>query len=54
MGKPRRSILDRSFIYTPSHKTDIRETLERARKAIEAQKEAEAQRKPIPIKRVTQ
>jgi hypothetical protein len=31
--KPYKSILDPEFIWVPSHKTDIRETFERARKA---------------------
>ncbi len=57
MGKPGKSILDRSFKYTPSHKTDIRETLERARNEIKARREseqrnaAEAERKTIALRR---
>jgi len=31
-----KSILDRSFKYTPSHETDIRKTFERAREQREA------------------
>jgi hypothetical protein len=29
--KPAKSILDKSFVYTPSHKTDVKETFARAR-----------------------
>lgn len=36
--KPTRSILDRSFPYTPSHKTDITRTWEIARKRLEEEK----------------
>lgn len=35
MAKPTRSILDRSFPYVPSHKTDITRTWEQARKRME-------------------
>ena len=36
--KPTRSILDRSFPYVPSHKTDITRTWEEARKKLEEEK----------------
>jgi hypothetical protein len=31
-----KSILDRSFRYTPSHATDVRKTFERARQSLES------------------
>ena len=31
LRRPAKSILDRTFRYTPSHCTDVRETFERAR-----------------------
>jgi hypothetical protein len=39
--KPTKSILDKSFDYTPSHRTDVKKTIERAR---EKQKEEAAAR----------
>ena len=41
-SKAMKSILDRSFRYTPSHATDVRKTFERIRK------EREAKISPLP------
>lgn len=55
--KPPKSILDKAFAYVPSHRTDVRETIERARQQINDQKYRERQiaeeklRKCIQMKR---
>jgi hypothetical protein len=36
--KPPRSILDRAFPYTPAHKTNVRETIERVKREQEEQR----------------
>lgn len=38
--KPPRSLLDPAFKYTPAAKTDVAATIRRARKEMEAQKQA--------------
>ena len=35
LRRPAKSILDRTFRYTPSHCTDVRETFERARRELQ-------------------
>jgi hypothetical protein len=46
--KPPKSILDKSFVYTASHQTDVRKTIERAK---EKQKEEAAARLKNVIQR---
>ena len=39
--KPRLSVLNPKFKYVPSHKTDVRQTFERARRELQNAKECE-------------
>lgn len=45
--KPPISLLDKRFVYTPSHATEIRRTFERIRRELREQKQANV----TPIKR---
>lgn len=49
--KPKRSVFDSDFRYTPASKTDIRKTFARIRREIEEQKKREAENNVAPLRR---
>jgi hypothetical protein len=47
--KPLRSILDRAFVYTPSHETDLRKRFAKIRREQRAEAERERQQKVVTL-----